>query len=159
MSCASWTRALRFMRRATCFVRKASNSCPFMRMMRTRVNASSSSLLMGLPTMSRQLIRCWERGTPALSRNRLIAMKCSLISNGRRAGRSGHEGSEPAFYKLEVLLLGAQCCGERFCQLGLTCEGRELAEQFPPGVVRELGCQLGIERLCQRRARIGDHLQ
>src|ERR1041385_8523248 len=115
------------MRKATCFVRKASSSCPFIRIMRTRVNASSSSLLMGLPTMSLQLIRCWERGTPPLSRNRLIAMSCSLISDGGRARCGGNERSQPLLHDFEMLLLDCECLGERVRELALARELSELA--------------------------------
>jgi hypothetical protein len=64
MSWASCTRASAFMRSATCLVRSESSSSPFIRMARTRVNASSSSLLMGLPTMSFQAMVWRPRGTP-----------------------------------------------------------------------------------------------
>src|SRR5690606_19884025 len=46
----------------------ASISTPFMRMMRTRVNASSSSLLIGLPASSFHVNFCFSRGVPLLSK-------------------------------------------------------------------------------------------
>jgi len=53
-----------FMRAQACEKRDASSSMPFMRMMRTRVYASSSSLLIGFCTMSRQVSRCFSSAVP-----------------------------------------------------------------------------------------------
>jgi hypothetical protein len=73
ISCASATRASALQRSATCLVRSESSSTPFMRITRTRENASSSSLLIGLPTMSFQLMRWRSSGIP-LSCSRLMVM-------------------------------------------------------------------------------------
>src|SRR5690606_39175123 len=50
-----------------CFRRRASTSRPLSRMTRIRVNASSSSLLMGFPTRSFQVKRWRSSGMPLLS--------------------------------------------------------------------------------------------
>src|SRR5690606_30865086 len=51
---AKGSRSSRLKRAAICLSRKVSSSSPFIMMMRTRVKASSSNLLMGWPTISRQ---------------------------------------------------------------------------------------------------------
>src|SRR5436190_14274118 len=52
------------MRAATCRNRSCSLSIPFMKITRTRVNASTSSLLYGLPASSRQVKACLSSVKP-----------------------------------------------------------------------------------------------
>jgi hypothetical protein len=73
-SSASGTRSSPLNRAMRCFRRSASSSMPFIRMMRTRVNASSSSLLMGLGLMSFQVKRCRSSGQPFASKKLMFAM-------------------------------------------------------------------------------------
>jgi len=77
ISCARGLRSGPFMRSATCLVRMESDSMPLTRMTRTLVKASSSSLLMGLPTISFHVKRCFSKGVP-LSCNRLMVMSSSF---------------------------------------------------------------------------------
>src|SRR5690606_21602409 len=85
----TWARAWRsspWKRAPMFFRRSASVSMPFMRMMRTRVKASSSSLLMGLLAISRQVNFCFSKGHP-LASNRLVRVSI-LTSVEREAGAS-----------------------------------------------------------------------
>jgi hypothetical protein len=96
---ASSPRRSRFMRAAMCEKRLASSSRPFIRMMRTRVNASSSSLLIGACTSSRQVKRWRSIGVPWMSLRRSAigvssgAGDSEATRNGRasfHAGRYAH---------------------------------------------------------------------
>jgi hypothetical protein len=85
-TCASGRRSRSLKREAMWLKLLASASMPFIRMMRTRVNASSSSLLIGRPTMSFQVKRCRSSGVPFAS-NRLTCMGMSPWIGGLRPGR------------------------------------------------------------------------
>lgn len=61
--------------------RNASDSIPFIKMMRTRVKASSSSLLMGSRTMSFQSNSCLSSAIP-FSRRMSMAIGSSFLSSG-----------------------------------------------------------------------------
>lgn len=73
ISFAMGSRSGPFMRSITCFTRRESSSTPFMRITRTRVKASSSSLEIGFCTSSFQVNFWRSSGTPR-SVNRLMAM-------------------------------------------------------------------------------------
>jgi hypothetical protein len=64
------------MRAAAWEKRNDSISMPFIKMTRTRVNASSSSLLIGLPASSRHVKRCRSSGVPRSS-NKAKVMEIS----------------------------------------------------------------------------------
>src|SRR3569833_1702512 len=82
-----------------------------------------------------------------------------MISDGRGARCDGRERSQPRFHDLEVFLFDCECLGEWFRELALPRELSELPEKLPTGVIREFGCQHGIERLRKSRTRICYHLQ
>src|SRR5690606_22433715 len=91
----------RFIRANACEKRSASCSWPLSRMIRTRVNASSSSLLIGRWTSSRQVKRCRSSGVPLMlvrssATEQPPARFCAALffsGEGLRLGcRSGDDG-------------------------------------------------------------------
>src|SRR6185312_7080055 len=78
-----------FIRAAACENRTASDSTPFIKITRTRVNASSSSLLNVGPASSRQVKTCRSSGTP---RSFVIssAMGDLQVRQGNDAGASNN---------------------------------------------------------------------
>src|SRR5688572_344891 len=114
--CASGSCRALFMRAALCEKRCASSSMPFIRMMRTRVYASSSSLLIGFCTRSRQVNFCFASGTPRFS-NRVGFMPAWCAHAGaissRRAPRDSVGGTVtgeavPARALLHRCMMGAR---------------------------------------------------
>src|SRR5688572_3543421 len=91
-----------FMRSITCFVRRESSSTPFIRMTRTRVKLSSSSLLMGFWTMSFQ-VNFWRSSGAPRSLSRLRAM--SFLSDDFGFRVFDDEACQPLLDDEQVLLL------------------------------------------------------
>src|SRR5688572_29882624 len=134
MSWATGTRSGPFVRRSTCFMRRESSSTPFIRMMRTRVKASSSSLLIGLRTRSFQL-KVWRSSGVPRSVRRLMAMSGSDGSEDLGVGIVDDDRGEPVLDHEQVLLLLSERAEELPGQVGLAGGVGQAAQELPAGVV------------------------